>query len=58
MLEKDNVELRSEKMRNIIGEIPSWLVRVGSAVIVAVITVIIVCMCLIRPGGRSILSFI
>lgn len=58
MLEKDNVELRSEKMRNIIGEIPPWLVRVGSAVIVAVITVIVACICLIRPGGRLILSFI
>ena len=32
----ENIELRSEKIRHIIGEIPPKLVKLGTAIIVAV----------------------
>lgn len=32
----DRVELRSEKVRNIIGEIPSFLIRWGNTVLVLI----------------------
>ena len=34
--ETDNIELRSEKVRNVIGEIPPRLVSLGTAVITIV----------------------
>lgn len=34
----DKIELRSEKVRTIIGEIPSWVVRYGIIVITIVIS--------------------
>ena len=34
MDEKDNIELRSEKVRNIIGGVPPRLVRAGTVVII------------------------
>jgi len=36
----DKIELRSEKMRNIIGEIPPRLVRISTAIIALVIIMI------------------
>ena len=35
--ESDNIELRSEKVRNIIGKIPPRLVRVGTVVITIIV---------------------
>ena len=35
--EFDNIELRSDKVRNIIGMVPPWLVRTGTAVISLVV---------------------
>ncbi len=40
--ESDNIELRSEKVRNVIGEVPPLLVRVG----IIIITIIIALMSL------------
>ncbi len=37
MEEKDNIELRSEKVRNIIGKVPPRLVRTGTVVITLVL---------------------
>ncbi|WP_421920336.1 HlyD family efflux transporter periplasmic adaptor subunit [Marinifilum sp.] len=34
---KENIELRSEKVRNIIGQIPSWIIRSGITVIFVVV---------------------
>ena len=38
--QQDNFELRSEKIRNMIGEMPSFLVRWGTAVL-CVITILL-----------------
>ena len=35
--ESDNIELRSEKVRRVIGEVPPRLVRIGTAVITLII---------------------
>ena len=35
-LEKDRIELRSEKVRNIIGEMPSFLIRWGNTILVII----------------------
>ena len=41
--ESDNIELRSEKVRNIIGEVPPLIVRVGTVVItIAIIALAVV----------------
>ncbi len=40
--EADNIELRSEKVRNVIGEVPPRLVRVGTVVITIVVLVLAV----------------
>ena len=58
MDEKENIELRSEKMRHIIGEIPPRLVRVGTGVIVAVCALLAVCLWLVRIVGERLFSLI
>ena len=35
-LEKDRIELRSEKVRNMIGEMPSFLIRGGNTILVII----------------------
>ena len=35
-LEKDRIELRSEKVRNMIGEMPSFLIRSGNTILVII----------------------
>lgn len=35
-LEKDRFELRSEKVRNMIGEMPSFLIRWGNTILVII----------------------
>ena len=35
-LEKDRIELRSEKVRNMIGELPSFLIRWGNTILVII----------------------
>ena len=35
-LEKDCIELRSEKVRNMIGEMPSFLIRWGNTILVII----------------------
>ena len=41
MEEKDNIELRSEKVRNIIGQIPPRIIRKGISVIFLVVIVLL-----------------
>jgi hypothetical protein len=40
--ESDNIELRSEKVRHIIGEVPPLIVRAGTVVITIAIIVLAV----------------
>ena len=54
----NNTELRSEKVRNLLGEIPPSLVRWGTGIIVAIFLLLILAVCLIPypySEGESIL---
>ncbi len=54
----DNIELRSEKVRELLGEIPSSLVRWGTAIIVIVFIALVLAVCLLPypySNGESIL---
>lgn len=54
----NNIELRSEKVRQLIGEIPPSLVRWGIFIIVLISTVLIVSICLLHypySDGETIL---
>lgn len=42
MDEKDNIELRSEKVRNLIGQIPPVIIRAGISVIFIIILVLLI----------------
>ncbi|HJE39495.1 MAG: hypothetical protein C7K11_02240 [Candidatus Amulumruptor caecigallinarius] len=55
----DNTELHSEKVRQLLGDIPPSLVRWGIAVIVIVLAALIAALCLLPypySGGESILQ--
>lgn len=58
MDENNNLELRSEKIRNIIGEIPPRLVRTGTAVIMAVVVIVALRAWLVKIDGKPFLSLI
>lgn len=54
----DGIELRSEKVRGLIGEVPPSLVRWGTALIVTVFAALIAAVCLLPypySNGESIL---
>ncbi len=54
-------DVRSEKVRNILGEIPPLLVRCGIFIIVAIFVVLILVVCLMPypySNGESILHHI
>ena len=54
----DNIELRSEKVRKLIGEIPLSLVRWGTAIIAIVFIALLAAVCLLPypySNGESIL---
>ncbi len=53
------IELRSEKVRNLLGEIPPALVRWGTVVIVAIFLVLLIVVCFMPypySNGESILQ--
>ena len=55
----DNIELRSEKVRNLLGDIPPALVRWGIAVIVVIFISLIAAICLLPypySNGETILQ--
>ena len=49
-----NIELRSEKVRNLLGEIPPALVRYGTVIIVAIFLMLLLIVCFI-PCWKTIL---
>lgn len=56
--QEDNIELRSEKVRNLIGEIPPSLVRWGTAVIVLIFLLLLTAICFLPypySNGESII---
>lgn len=51
---KERIELRSEKVRNIIGEIPPALVRWGIAIIVIIFVILFaIVLCVKYPYGNG-----
>ena len=57
----DKIELRSEKVRNLLGEIPPSLVRWGTAIIIAIFLVLLLVVCFMpypHSQGESILQHI
>ena len=55
----NDIELRSEKVRNLLGEIPPALVRWGSVIIVAIFLVLLLVVCFVpypHLKGESILQ--
>ena len=56
-----DIELRSEKVRNLLGEIPSSLVRWGTVIIIAILLILLLVVCFIpypHSQGESILQHI
>ena len=56
--QEDNIELRSEKVRNLIGEIPPSLIRWGTAVIVLIFLLLLTAICFLPypySNGESII---
>lgn len=56
-----DIELRSEKFRNLLGEIPPSLVRWGTVIIVAIFLILLLVVCFMpypHSQGESILQHI
>lgn len=56
---QDKIELRSEKVRKLIGEIPPSLVRWGTAIIALIIIALLAAVCLLPypySDGESIIE--
>lgn len=56
---RENIELRSEKMRKLIGEIPPSLVRWGIAIIALIVVTLLVVVCMLPypySNGESIIE--
>lgn len=57
-MEENKIELRSEKVRKLLGEIPSALVRWGTVIIVAIFLTLLLVVCFMPypySNGESIL---
>ena len=58
---ENQMELRSEKVRNLLGDIPPSLVRWGTVIIVAIFVALLLVMCFVpypHSQGESILQHI
>ncbi len=58
-IENSNIELRSEKVRNLLGEIPPTLVRWGTVIIIAIFLALLLVVCFVpypHSQGESILQ--
>ena len=59
MKEEPQIELRSEKVRNLLGEIPPALVRWGTVIIMAIFLTLLLVICFMPypySNGESILQ--
>lgn len=59
MKKEMEIELRSEKVRNLLGEIPPSLVRWGTVIIVAIFLALLLVVCFVpypHSQGESILQ--
>lgn len=58
-IENNKIELRSEKVRRLLGEIPPSLVRWGTVIIVAIFLALLLTVCFVpypHSNGESILQ--
>lgn len=46
---QNNIELRSEKIRNMIGQMPPFLVRWGNTVLLVVCMILLIAFIILRP---------
>ncbi len=56
---KDNMELRSEKVRKLLGEMPTALVDWGTIALVAIVLILLIVVCFVpypHSKGESILQ--
>ena len=54
----DKIELRSEKVRKIIGDMPSGLIRYGISIITCILILLfIICYFVPYKGARNILEY-
>ncbi len=56
---KDNMELRSEKVRKLLGEMPTALVDWGTAILMAIVIILLIVVCFVpypHSNGESILQ--
>lgn len=61
MEEKDNAEIRSDKVRRLLGEIPPLPVRWGTVIIALIFAAVVSVVCLVPypySGGETILQHI
>jgi len=42
------IELRSEELRDILGQVPKWVVRFGTIIILASFTILIICAAMLK----------
>lgn len=57
----NEIELRSEKVRNLLGEIPSSLIRWGTVIIITIFLILLLVVCFMPfpySNGESILQHI
>lgn len=57
----EEIELRSEKVRNLLGEIPPSIIRWGTVIIVAIFLILLLVICFMTypySNGESILQYI
>lgn len=54
--ESDNIELRSEKVRNVIGKVPPRLVRIGTVIITIIVLALAVAFYQILKADVRIIS--
>ena len=57
----NEIELRSEKVRNLLGEIPSSLIRWGTVIIITILLILLLVVCFMTfpySNGESILQHI
>lgn len=57
----NEIELRSEKVRNLLGEIPSSLIRWGTVIIIAIFLILLLVVCFMPypySNGESILQHV
>ena len=54
--DQNRIELRSEKVRNMIGEMPSFLIRWGNTILVVIFVLLVCLVCIFQEMNVGISS--